>query len=588
MCQHGACNDGPLGDGLCESCEAGWQGDLCNVEADRCATDNGGCEQTCISLPGGRECACASGYSLNSNGTSCDSTNAAISALSVYPVALSPDFDPAVASYTAAVTNGAKLVSVTAAAVDAGAAIEINGQVVASGQPSGSLPLTFGENVVTVRVVAADGVTANEITIHITKPSWNVLAVARGVYEACVLRDDGKIKCWGGNGWGQLGLGDTNPRGDGPGEMGNNLPTVNVGTGRTVKSISANNGVVCAVLDNNSLKCWGDNFEGRLGLADTNRRGDAPNEMGDNLPAVSLGTGRTALSVSVGEHHVCALLDNSAVKCWGQNDKGELGVGTTARLGDQAGEMGDALPAVSLGSMSTPIAVIAGSYNSCALLADHTVKCWGSGNVLGLGTTNNRGDGASEMGDFLPVVDLGTSRFVRKLTADSYTKCAILDDGALKCWGQSDNGALGIGEIGTRGDAPGEMGDDLPAVNVGTGRSIVQLGNGFCYACALLDNGAVKCWGLNANGQLGLGDTMNRGAATADMGDALSAVDLGTGRTAVKLFTETFNSCVLLDDGTVKCWGRNLLGALGLGDTRDRGINPSDMGDNLPPIELGD
>ena len=107
---------------------------------------------------------------------------------------------------------------------------------------------------------------------------------------ACAHLDDKSVKCWGNNWDGQLGVGDTNHRGDGPGEMGDNLPAVDLGTGRTATAISMGDGYTCALLDDNSVKCWGYNYYGQLGVGDTNNRGDGPNEMGDNLPAVDLGS----------------------------------------------------------------------------------------------------------------------------------------------------------------------------------------------------------------------------------------------------------------------------------------------------------
>jgi alpha-tubulin suppressor-like RCC1 family protein len=92
---------------------------------------------------------------------------------------------------------------------------------------------------------------------------------------------------------------------------------VNLGTGRTAKWVLASGYNSCAMLDNNTVKCWGDNSEGQLGLGDTNDRGDAPNEMGDNLPALNFGAGRSVVQMSGGEYHFCAALDNNTVKCWG-------------------------------------------------------------------------------------------------------------------------------------------------------------------------------------------------------------------------------------------------------------------------------
>src|SRR5205823_3943102 len=140
------------------------------------------------------------------------------------------------------------------------------------------------------------------------------------------LLSNGAVKCWGRNDGGQLGLGDTVDRGDGAGEMGDSLPAVDLGTGRTAVAISAGDFFTCALLDNASVKCWGANSEGQLGLGDTSARGDDPGEMGDSLPAVDLGTGRTAVAIDSGNIHTCALLDDTSVKCWGQNLSGQLGL----------------------------------------------------------------------------------------------------------------------------------------------------------------------------------------------------------------------------------------------------------------------
>jgi cysteine-rich repeat protein len=170
-----------------------------------------------------------------------------------------------------------------------------------------------------------------------------------GVNFSCALARSGAVKCWGDNSYGALGLGDTEPRGDQPGEMGDALPTVNLGSGRRAIRVVAGDRSACAILDDGSLKCWGGNDWGTLGLGDTNNRGDEPGEMGDALPAVDLGIGRTAKSVAVGRH-ICAVLDDGSVKCWGLNSYSQLGLGDDNNRGDEPGEMGEALPRVDLGT----------------------------------------------------------------------------------------------------------------------------------------------------------------------------------------------------------------------------------------------
>lgn len=167
------------------------------------------------------------------------------------------------------------------------------------------------------------------------------IAIAAGDYHTCALLDDGSIRCWGDNAQGQLGLGDVDDRSSA-------LATVDLGVGRRAISITAGSQHTCAMLDDSSVKCWGDNGHGQLGLGDTVSRGDEFNEMGDFLPPINLGTGRTPASVTAGDLHTCAVLEDSSVKCWGYNYYGQLGIGHTFRRGGESDDMGDALQTVSL------------------------------------------------------------------------------------------------------------------------------------------------------------------------------------------------------------------------------------------------
>jgi alpha-tubulin suppressor-like RCC1 family protein len=406
-----------------------------------------------------------------------------------------------------------------------------------------------------------------------------------GVGSTCALLSGGAVKCWGYNGAGQLGLGDATPRGYEAGQMGSDLPAVDLGAGRAAIAVSVGISHACALLSGGAVKCWGSNASGELGLGDTQNRGDQPGEMGDKLPAVDLGAGRTAIAVSVGWEHTCAVLDDGAVKCWGSGAHGELGLGDTEDRGDQPGEMGDALPAVDLGKGNRAVAVSTSNHHTCALLDGGAIKCWGQNQLgeLGLGDTQDRGDQPGQMGDALAAVDLGAGRTAHAVSAGiSETTCALLDGGSVKCWGSNASGSLGLGDGEARGDQPGEMGDALPAVDLGAGRIAIAVSTGDAGVCALLGDGHVKCWGLNDFGQLGLGDKDSRGVLPGQMGDALPTVDLGTGRAA----TAAAYTCGLLDDGSVKCWGFNLLGQLGLGDHASRGDAPGEMGDHLPAVKL--
>ena len=131
------------------------------------------------------------------------------------------------------------------------------------------------------------------------------------------------------------------------------------------------------------------------------------------------------------------------------------------------------------------------------------------------------------------------------------------------------------------------MGAALPTVDLGVGLAVAQLVAGYGHTCALFTNGAVKCWGENSYGQLGLGDTKNRGYSAAEMGDALPTVNLGFGRTVVQLVAGEYHTCALFTDGAVKCWGYNFNGELGLGLNYQFGDSVGEMGDALPTVDLG-
>ncbi|HMR80588.1 MAG TPA: hypothetical protein PKD61_36010, partial [Polyangiaceae bacterium] len=403
-----------------------------------------------------------------------------------------------------------------------------------------------------------------------------------GAHHACAILDDDSVKCWGHNRYGALGLGDENHRS--ASELGNALPAVSLGKGRTAKAISAGFDFTCALLDNDQVKCWGQNNAGQLGLGHTLTIGDEPNEMGDALPYVDLGTGRSVKRISAGRQHACAILDNDQVKCWGFNTYfGVLGIGSSGDRGDQAGEMGDALPSVALGDLRTAVEISAGGQHTCALLDDQSLKCWGlnSSGQLGLGDTAARGDGPGEMGNQLPAVSLGIGRRAVSVTLGVSHTCALLDNAQVKCWGNSASGELGQGTTSSVGDASNEMGDTLAAVDLGPGRTALALGAGASFSCAVLDNGKPKCWGANSTGALGVGDNEHRGDAPGEMGSVLPEIDVGaTSVGAMGQGTPNLYACALTTGGQVKCWGSNYFGVLGNG----RSTNVADESGELTAI----
>ncbi len=428
-----------------------------------------------------------------------------------------------------------------------------------------------------------------------------IVAMVGGYAHTCALLSGGGVKCWGLNSClpneancsglvngGQLGYGDTLDRGDQPGEMGAFLSAVDLGSGEGAIAIASRWNHTCVVLKNGTIKCWGDNQHGQLGLGDVAGRGGNPGEMGFALPAVDLGVGMKASAIAVGASHTCALLTGGTVKCWGDNGLGQLGLGDTYDRGDEPGEMGNALSVVNLGPGAIVTAITAGHSHTCALLIDGSVRCWG-GNAqgqLGLGDISARGNQPGEMGLNLPPVDLGSGEKAMAIAAGHHHTCALLAWGYVKCWGDNFSGALGLGETEDRGNDAQEMGDKLPVVEHGSDATVTAISAGVFSTCALLSDGAIKCWGYNQQGQLGLGDIASRGAVAGDMGDALPRVDLGLNAEVSSISLGRYHACALLAGNRVKCWGSNFKGQLGLGDTNDRGDQPGEMGDTLPFIKL--
>jgi len=359
--------------------------------------------------------------------------------------------------------------------------------------------------------------------------------VSASGHLTCAILDNGDLKCWGDNQFGQLGDGSN---------TNTNAPSstaIDLGTGRTAVALSTGYYHTCAILDNGEAKCWGYDNDGQLGDGGTNTNTNAPSST-----AIDLGTGRTAVAVSAGSLHTCVILDNGDAKCWGSDGIGQLGDG-----GTNTDTNAPSSTAINLGTGRTAVAVSAGTGHTCAILDNGDLKCWGNN---GFGTL---GDGTNTL-RYAPsatAVDLGTGRTAVAVSAGGLHTCAILDNGDLKCWGKDDYGQLGDGGSNSNTNAPSST-----AINLGTGRTAVAVSAGEEHTCAILDNGETKCWGGDSWGQLGDGGTNTNTNAPSS-----TAINLGTGRTAVALSTDQYHTCAILDNGDLKCWGRDYNGQLGDG-----------------------
>jgi hypothetical protein len=298
---------------------------------------------------------------------------------------------------------------------------------------------------------------------------YHAIGVATGEYHACALLDDHRVKCWGDNNAGQLGFGDTKNRGDDSSTMGDNLPTVDLGAGRTATALAASRYASCAILDDRTVKCWGNDI------------GDEPGEMGDHLAALDFG-GRNAVKIAMGESSDCASMDDDTIWCWGSEgivmpqlqsglplkpvrtlgpaDNGVVAIYEDGTLSPVL-PSGGPLPDLPLGRK---VVAVAGGQsvepflnsNACVVLDDATTIC--------LPGINGGQTGPAD------AIAIGVMRLEGL--------CSAFSDGSVKC----QHGCLPPYQCSSDGSFL--LGS--PAVTVTS--------NGSYFACALLADAEIKCW----------------------------------------------------------------------------------------------
>ncbi len=207
-----------------------------------------------------------------------------------------------------------------------------------------------------------------------------VSQIAVGWQHTCaVLLEGGKLRCWGANAAGQLGYGNIETIGD------DEAPTTagDVDVGGAVTQVVGGSTHTCALLAGGTVRCWGD---GPLGLANNDVIGD--DEAPSAAPTVDVGG--TVVELATQQDHVCALLDDNNVRCWGDAGAGQLGYGNTDDIGDD--EAPSVAGSVNIGIEANYLAV--GDRHTCVVAADATVRCWGDAQFgqLGYGNTQNVGD----------------------------------------------------------------------------------------------------------------------------------------------------------------------------------------------------
>jgi alpha-tubulin suppressor-like RCC1 family protein len=390
--------------------------------------------------------------------------------------------------------------------------------------------------------------------------SAGAVKYAIGYSYTCALFWSGQVRCWGLNHRGQLGYGHTNHIGDD--ELPSSVGFVDLG-GAAV-DIAAGTQHTCAVMDDASLKCWGDNGSGRLGYGHTNHIGD------DELPS-SVGfvdVGDNVVSVVAGDGHTCVLTDQQTVRCWGYPGRGQLGYGNEDFIGDN--ELPSSVGAVSVGGAVVDLA--AGLTSTCVLLAGGGVRCWGEGTYgqLGQASTNDIGD--NELPSSVSPVSLGNTPIVDIVSSGRHS-CVLYDNGTVRCWGYNEFGQLGHGNTNNIGD------NELPS-SVGTvsvGGDVDELWVGHFNTCVRIGSD-VKCWGAGGNGTNGY-------ASTATLGDNELPSSYGMVNTGIAVTGFAANSGMsqhvcARSGADLRCWGYGSFGALGYG-------NDNTIGDDETPMSAG-
>ena len=288
--------------------------------------------------------------------------------------------------------------------------------------------------------------------------------------------------------------------------------------------------------------CWGQNDNGQLGDGTTT----------NSSTSVAVAGGHLFVSLSLGSSHSCGIKTDGTTLCWGSNSHGQLGDSTTTNSSVPLAVTGEHL--------FSSISVAANT--GCGLNSDGMAYCWGanSNGQLGDGTASNKSS---------PVAVTG-GHFFASLFVGEGSICGLKSDNTAYCWGRNSLGQLGDGTLIDRSEPTAVTGN----------HKFLSLSVGQSSTCGLKASGAAYCWGSNSSGQLGDGLTVNRHTPAAVISSHLfsSIFQGGNGH----------SPCGLTSDGSTYCWGLNNYGQLGDGTIMDR-VSPSPVigGHKFSSISLG-
>ncbi|MEM1007476.1 MAG: hypothetical protein AAGJ35_00595, partial [Myxococcota bacterium] len=285
------------------------------------------------------------------------------------------------------------------------------------------------------------------------------------------------------------------------------------------------------------LKCWGENDQGQLGY---NHQSNIF-QPSDKFVELS-GDKVQDIGFTIYSSEVYVLLQSGHVRYW-KEIRNSLPQKQNIAFFEKMTQI----------SKNKPIQLSASSDHICMIFQHGDLRCWGfnTHGQLGYGSTTDIREPTVQP------VDLIGAKAVQVATGSGHT-CVLLEQGSVKCWGFNLWGQLGYGDNARMKTAPLKQNVDL------LGAKAVQVATGSGHTCVLLEQGSVKCWGSNGSGELGYGDQVSK-----ELKPPQQNVDL-LGRKVKQVATGNSHTCVVLREGSIKCWGFNLWGQLGYPDNKRR------------------
>ncbi len=318
-------------------------------------------------------------------------------------------------------------------------------------------------------------------------------SLAAGEEHSCGLASGGAAYCWGRNHRGQLGLSNTT---DAPTPQAVVMPS-----GVSFVSLASGEQYSCGLTSTGSVYCWGMNLSGQLGLGNTTWPFTTPQ-------AVVMPSGVSFTSLTAGQEFTCGLTSAGAPYCWGENFKGQLGLGSTTDVSTpQAVVMPSGVQFASLA---------AGGSHVCGLTSAGAPYCWGRNNEGQLGLNNTTSPQTTPQAVLMP-----SGVQFASLTPGYLHTCGLSLEGAAYCWGRNNHGQLGLNNT-TDVSAP-------QAVVMPSGVLFTSLAAGAYHSCGLTSVGAAYCWGRNDEGQLGQGTTASPRATPQAVVGGLTLSSLASG-----------------------------------------------------------